>query len=345
MTEADSAFLRRCLIAIALVAVAGALFLMSNLLLLVFAAVVFATILAAMSRLIARFVRLGPGLSLLVSVLAVFGLLVGIFALFGAQISNEFATIRERLPEALGVIRAQLEQWGLGDEVAGLLQQGTGDLAGILSSAGSYVLTATSGVADFVLVLVGGIFFAAAPELYRRGLVALVPKRAEALVGTALDDSGLALHLWLRGQIVSMIAVALLTGFGLWLLGVPAAFGLALIAGLLDFIPFIGPLIAAVPAVILAFLQGPTTALWTIVLFLIVQQIQGNFLQPMVQRHAVDVPPAVLLFSVAAAGVLFGMLGVLLAAPLTVVVYVLVQRLYVKTALGKDIRIAVEEIR
>lgn len=86
--------------------------------------------------------------------------------------------------------------------------------------------------------------------------------------------------------------------------------------------------------------MSPTTALWTVVLFLIVQQIQGNFLQPMIQKQAVDVPPAVLLFAVVAFGLVFGFLGVLLSAPLTVVTYVMVQRLYVKTLLGKPIRIA-----
>jgi predicted PurR-regulated permease PerM len=97
-----------------------------------------------------------------------------------------------------------------------------------------------------------------------------------------------------------MIAVTILTFAGLWALGVPAALGLALIAGLLDFIPFVGPIIAAVPAILLAFLQGPTVALWTLALYLLVQQLQGNLLQPLVQRYAVDVPPAVLLFAVAA---------------------------------------------
>ncbi len=111
--------------------------------------------------------------------------------------------------------------------------------------------------------------------------------------------------------------------------------GLALIAGLLDFIPFIGPIIAAVPAVLLAFTLGPAAALWTAGLYLLVQQIQGNLLQPLVQKHAVDIAPALLLFSVGAAGLLFGILGVILAAPLTVVCYVLVRHLYVQAVLGK----------
>jgi predicted PurR-regulated permease PerM len=191
-----------------------------------------------------------------------------------------------------------------------------------------------------VLVLVAAIFLASDPATYRRGLLLLMPAKAEATASLALDDAARGLKGWMVGQAVSSLVVVALTGGGLALLGVPAAGGLGLIAGLLDVIPMIGPIIAGIPAVLLAFTVSPATALWTLVLFLVIQQLQGNFLQPMIQKQAVDVPPAVLLFAVVAAGVLFGFLGVLLAAPLTVVVYVLVQRVYVKTLLGKTIKIA-----
>jgi predicted PurR-regulated permease PerM len=178
------------------------------------------------------------------------------------------------------------------------------------------------------------------PAVYRRGLVLLMPSRAEETTVAALDDASRGLRGWMVGQAISSRVVAALTWAGLALLGVPASGGLGLIAGLLDVIPMLGPIIAGVPAVLLAFTVSPITALWTLLLFLLVQQLQGNFLQPMIQKQAVDVPPAVLLFAVVAAGMLFGSLGVLLAAPLTVVVYVIVQRVYVRTLLGKPIKIA-----
>lgn len=341
----DAVLVRRTLVVLAILGVVLLFYRLSGLFLLVFAAIVFATILSAMRSLITRTTGLKGGLALFAAVLAVFAILFGIFYLFGTQITQQFDEIRQRLPEALASAQAQLDALGLGDRVRDLWNQASGDVAAVIRRAGGYALSAGSGIADFVLVLVGGIFFAVSPDLYRRGIVLLVPKKAERVTALALADSGKALGLWLRAQLVSTMAVALLTGLGLWLLGVPAALGLALIAGLLDFIPFIGPIIAAVPAVLLAFIAGPSTVLWTIGLYLLVQQIQGNFLQPMVQKHAVDVPPAVLLFAVAGAGILFGILGVILAAPLTVVAYVLVQRLYVKEALDKDIHIAVEEVR
>lgn len=338
----DQTFVRRCLIVLAIGILTVILFRTMSLLLLIFAALVFATILGAARGLITKLTRLEGGLALAAAVFLVLGVLIGVFAFFGRQVANEFATIQERLPQALASVEAQLDEWGLGESVRQLVEQGAGDVGTVLSQAGGYAIAAGSGITDFLLVFVGAIFLAAQPKLYQRGVVALVPKPREELAQQAMDDGSRALKGWLRGQIMSMIAVTILTFAGLWALGVPAAMGLALIAGLLDFIPFVGPIIAAVPAILLAFLQGPTVALWTLGLYLLVQQIQGNLLQPLVQRYAVDVPPAVLLFAVAAAGALFGFLGILLSAPLTVVAYVMIQRLYVAGVLGKPIKVATE---
>ncbi|MGE0774035.1 MAG: AI-2E family transporter [Sphingomonadaceae bacterium] len=324
---------------IAILAVAWLLVELSGFLMLVFAALVLAAIFDAMARGVGKFTRMNRGPSLVLSVIALLAVFAGAFALFGTQLASEFDTIRDSIPPAIDQVRAFLERVGLGEATRDLLNQG-GDLSRLVGQAGGYALTAGNGLANLVLVFVGGIFVASDPAVYRRGLLLLMPRRAEETAAAALDDASRGLRGWMLGQAVSSLVVAAFTWAGLALLGVPASGGLGLIAGLLDVIPMIGPIIAGVPAVLLAFTVSPTTALWTIGLFLLVQQLQGNFLQPMIQKQAVDVPPAVLLFAVVAAGLLFGFLGVLLAAPLTVVVYVLVQRIYVRTLLGKDIRIA-----
>lgn len=329
-------------------AIAGAGYLlvsMMRLVLLVFAATVIAVLFSAVARRIQKWTRLPRGLALALSIILLLGTVVAIFYGFGAQLVDQFDTIRDQIPAALQAIQRQLEGWGLGEPARELLSQGSSDLSTIMSRAGSYVLSIGSGLSDAVLVLVGAIFLAADPELYRRGLVKLVPQRAEPVARQAVDDAAGGLRGWMRGEAVAIIVVAVLTGGGLWLLGVPAAIGLGLIAGLMDIVPFVGPIIAGVPAVMLAFTQSPTTALWTIGLFLIVQQIQGNILQPIVQKHAVDVPPAVLLFSVIGMGLMFGFIGVLLAAPLTIVVFVLVQRIYVQALLGRDITVATDKVK
>lgn len=331
---------------VTVLAIAGTAWLFVELvrfIMLVFAALVLAVIFDAMTRKVMALVPVGRAIALAISVIALLAILIGAFTFFGTQLVGEFETIGERIPPALNEIEDLLARVGLSDAARSLMDQSSSDVSRLLSRAGGYVLAATSGVADLVLVLVGAIFIAGDPAVYRRGLLLLMPERAEGTAAEALNDASRGLRGWMLGQAVSSLVVALFTWGGLYLLGVPASGGLGLIAGLLDIIPMVGPIIAGVPAVLLAFTVSPATALWTIGLFLLVQQLQGNFLQPMIQKQAVDVPPAVLLFAVVAAGILFGFMGVLLAAPLTVVVYVFVQRIYVRTLLGKDIRVAGRE--
>ena len=331
------------LIVLALVGVALLLVELTRFFMLVFAAIVLGAIFDAIASWLCRTTGVGRGIALALSVAGIVALFAGVFMLFGSQLAREIDTIREQLPQALRGVEAFLDRYGLGQRVRELAEVGSDDISRLASQAGGYALAAGSGIADFVLVLVAAIFLASDPATYRRGLLLMLPVRAEETAALALDDAARGLKGWMAGQAVSSLVVAALTSAGLALLGVPAAGGLGLIAGLLDVIPMIGPIIAGVPAVLLAFTVSPMTALWTLLLFLAIQQLQGNFLQPMIQKQAVDVPPAVLLFAVVAAGILFGFLGVLLAAPLTVVVYVLVQRIYVKTLLGKPIRIAGKE--
>ncbi|MGV3729485.1 MAG: AI-2E family transporter [Sphingopyxis sp.] len=334
---------RIAMAAVIVVAIAGVAWLavsLTRFFMLVFAAVVLGAVFDAIASALVRRVRVGRGIALALSVAGIVAVFAGAFILFGSQLAREIDTIREQLPQALRGVEAFLDRYGLGTRVRELAEVGSEDISQLASQAGGYALAAGSGVADFVLVLVAAIFLASDPATYRRGLLLLMPAKAEKTAELALDDAARGLKGWMVGQAVSSLVVAALTWAGLALLGVPAAGGLGLIAGLLDVIPMIGPIIAGIPAVLLAFTVSPMTALWTLILFLAIQQLQGNFLQPMIQKQAVDVPPAVLLFAVVAAGLLFGFLGVLLAAPLTVVVFVLVQRVYVKTLLGKDIRIA-----
>jgi predicted PurR-regulated permease PerM len=130
-----------------------------------------------------------------------------------------------------------------------------------------------------------------------------------------------------------MAAVGVATGIGLWLVGADNALAFALLAALLEFIPFIGPILAAIPAILIAAAIDPQMALWVAGVYLVVQQLEGNVFSPLLQQWAVDLPGAVLLFSLLAMGTLFGALGVIFAAPLTVVLYVLVKKLYVREAL------------
>ena len=179
------------------------------------------------------------------------------------------------------------------------------------------------------MVIFAGIYLATQPHFYRTGVIKLIPHARRKVAAEAMLESERALRLWLKGQALAMVVVGLLTGLGLWALGVPSALVLGLMAGLLEFIPFVGPLIAAVPAVLLALAVSPELGLSVIILYVAIQQFEGNVLTPLVQQYAVDLPGAVLLFSLIGFGTVFGTLGVILAAPLAVVMLVVVKRLYV----------------
>lgn len=307
---------------------------------LVFAAVVIGAIFDTIANFLCRHLKLPRGFALLIAVVGLIGLFLGVFTLFGSQLAAQVETIKETIPAAVKTVEAYVTRFGWGESLREFSSVSSDDISRILSQAGGYALAAGSGLADFLLILVGAIFLASDPATYRRGFLLLIPKRAVKTADETLDDAAHGLRGWMLGQSVSSLVIALLTWAGLTFLDVPAAGGLGLIAGLLDVIPMIGPVFAGIPAVLLAFTVSPMTAVWTILLYLIIQQLQGNFLQPMIQKQAVNVPPAVLLFAVIAAGLLFGFMGVLLAAPLTVVVFVIIQRVYVKTLLGKDIKVA-----
>ena len=326
-------YIERLVIALVILLVAWLLWSLRGLLLLVFGSILVSVILGIIARPLRERLGFPPALALLAAVLAVAAVLGTAFWLFGSEVSRQATSLREMIPAAWEAMLARLDGWGLGEPVrqwAAGIHQGGG---GVLTNLGAIAISVSNAVADTLLVVVGGIYLAAQPDLYWAGMMKLIPERARGLAAQALEASARGLRLWLIGRLVSMIVVGLMTWLGLWLIGIPSALTLGLLAALLEFIPFIGPIISAVPAILLAFAEGPDKAFYTLLLFILVQQIEGNLLEPMVQQRAVDLPPALLLFALVAGGLVFGGAGIVLAAPLTVVLYVMVKRLYVQEAL------------
>jgi predicted PurR-regulated permease PerM len=143
-----------------------------------------------------------------------------------------------------------------------------------------------------------------------------------------------ALRNWLWGQAIAMVITGVLTTLGLILVGAPLPMALGLVAAVLDFIPFVGPILAAAPALLLAFTEGPRMVLWVALVYLVVQQVEGNVVQPLVQKQAVDLPPALTVIAAVGMGILFGIPGMIFATPLLVVLMVVVRMVYVEDMLG-----------
>ena len=317
-------FVGRVLIVLALVSLFFLAWQLRSVLLMLFGAVVIATIFRALADIIRKWLHLPDGLAVAASVIIILGG-IGLFAaFFGAQVAQQFSLLGDVLPKAWQSFEQRIGELGLGEA----LRQGVLG-GGAFANVGRTLISVSSGIADVVVVIFGGIFLAAQPNFYRVGLIKLIPSEKRSLVAEAMIGSERALRLWLKGQLIAMIIVGVLTGGGLWLLGVPSALILGLLAGLLEFVPFAGPIISAIPAVLIALAVSPDLALWVVLLYTAVQQVEGAVVQPLVQQYAVDLPGVILLFALIAFGTIFGLIGVVLAAPLAVVTYVLVKRLYV----------------
>lgn len=321
-------FTECALIALALAVVALMLWKLVGLLILIFGAVVGACILQTCMM---PLLRLGaPRWLALSTVVITLTLALGLISwAFGAQVSAELKSLATLLPDAWDQLQDRLEGSQLAPLVNNAAERAGSLLENGISQVGMAVVAMGGNVASFFALIVGMVYFAAQPGVYRRGLLLLAPVKSRPRLAEALDESGKSLRFWLGGQLVAMVATGLLVGLSMWLLGVPAPIALGLIAGLFDFVPLVGPLIAAIPALLLAFTVSPQTALFVLIAYTIIQQIEGNILQPLVQQRAVHLPPAMLLFSLFAASTLFGVAGLILAAPLTVVIFVLVNQLYV----------------
>ncbi|HET9810746.1 MAG TPA: AI-2E family transporter [Sphingomicrobium sp.] len=326
-------FVRRALIVIALAAAAFLLWQLRYVIVLLFGAVVVATVIRAIADPCSKHMRIPEALAMLISVLVLVAIFAGVGWLLGSQIASQTEALAQTLPAALQRVDDWLAGLGLAHPIQSWLAELHTHGGALVSRFGSWVSSASAGLANLLIVFFGGIFLAAAPRFYRTGAIKLVPADRRGLIAEAMDESEHALRLWLRGQLLAMLLIGILTGAGLWLLGIESWLVLGILAGFFEFIPFAGPIISAVPGVLIALVQSPELALWTALMYVAVQHVEAYLLQPLIQQYAVDVPAVVLLFSLLAFALLFGIIGILFAAPMTVVTYVLVKRLYVREAL------------
>jgi predicted PurR-regulated permease PerM len=320
------------LIAVAITAGVLLLWQLRQVLLLLFGAVMVATIFRSISDLFEKHLRLPERIAVFLSVLLIVGVIAGVVWAIGSQVSAQSQSLANTLPRSAQLIDDKLAAMGLGHPVSHWMQSAdSGAMIG--PNLKSVISSVTFSAASFLIVFFGGIFLAAEPRLYGIGLIKLIPPARRRLVADAMTDSERALRLWLKGQLWAMVLIFLMTWIGLSLLHVPSALVLALISGALEFIPYAGAITSSVPAIMVGLVKSPELALWVVGLYVLVHHVEAYLIQPVIQQFAVDIPAVITLFALLAFGMLFGILGILLAAPLAVVSYVLVKRLYVIEAL------------
>ncbi|HEX7073893.1 MAG TPA: AI-2E family transporter [Hyphomicrobiaceae bacterium] len=337
LPDSEVRLVRRILILAAFAVLAAAIWFLSDVLLLTFAGVLLAVLVRSISTPLKTKLRVSEGVALSLSGAVILVVLVSGLALFGAQIAGQFNQLLTVLPEAANRILAEFGVTRVQDMLTGTA------VGNVLTTAYEWTTAIVSIATALVFVIFTGIYLALDPIPYRNGFILLFPPRVQPLIEETVDDAGRALSLWIGGQLIAMLMVGVMTALGLWLIGLNSALALGFIAGLADFVPIVGPITAAIPGLLVASGQGFDMVLWTLAVYVIVQQIESNIIVPIVVGNAVKIPPALGLFAVIALGVLFGPLGVLFAYPLAVVADVAVRRLYIRETLGEKVEISGEE--
>jgi len=328
-----SGFTYRALIAVGIVALAVLVWRLSGVFTVVFGGILLAAALGSLTNFAVRHTPLSPRWALALVVISLLALLILAGWLIGAQVGTQIQELYKLLPDAIARGRAWMEKTPIGATVLDYARSLADNGSDAMSGAAKFATVTFGAIANVVVVLFLGLYLAADPELYRNGAIRLVPRGGRDRARRALDAAGESLRKWLMGQLSAMVVVGLLTFGVLELLGMPLALSLALIAAVLEFIPFIGPIVSGVPAVLVAFTVSPSEALYVALAFLAIHQIEGNVVMPIIQKWAVALPPALGIASIAVFGWLFGLAGILFAVPLMVVVLALVKTLYIEGAL------------
>ncbi len=321
-------------------AIAGLFVVTASVLLLIFAGMVFGVFLNGLSVWLQRFLPI-PYIGAYLIVVALLALLMGAgFLYLGSQIAARADELWSQLLSSLEELKGWLAEQSWAEryipdssQVQSALTKSSGTLVpGIVSwlSLTGWALTSV------LVILFVGLYAAYDPELYRRGLLKLFPFEKRAVANDVLVAIRSDLGRWIVGRFASMAVVGLLTGIGLWVLGVPLPATLGVVAAFLTFIPNIGPLMAAVPQILLALNVGNNVALYVLIFNILLQGVESYLITPIIQRHEVSLPPILLISAQVLMGVTFGVIGIMMAAPLTVVILVLVRTLYVQKTLGDE---------
>lgn len=297
--------------------------------LLVLAGTLIAIFFRGLSNLIQRKTKWKEGICVSISIIVTLLIVAGLFWLIGAKVQGQIAELMETLPKTIDNVKAKLNDSSIGEKIVDKLSsKNSMDKAQVF--AGQFFQSTFGVLGDIYVILFIGIFFTISPKTYTKGMVQLIPLKGQEKADQVLNKLGEQLLNWLKGKLFSMFVVFVLTAMGLAIIGIPLWLVLALLAGLISFIPNFGPLLALIPALLVALLQSPQTAALVAGLYILIQFIESNFITTLVQKKLLNMPPALIIIAQLIMGALTGAWGLVLATPLIVIVIVLVQELYIK---------------
>lgn len=329
-------FVRRTATVVAITTIAGlliALFVLGiDVLLAAFGGVLIAVLLNAFSSFVERHTPLTYGWALTAVVLIIL-ILFGIGGwLLAPKIAEQANQLSQQLPTVVEKIKNFLQQYGWGQWILNQAQNGW-PLSGAAGDSGGGFSAFSRWSSYFLVAVFVGLFAAADPKLYQDGIVHLFPLRHRSRIRELLGELGYTLRWWLIGQAIAMLLIGVSTMVVLWVFGIRLAIVLGIIVGLLNFIPYLGPIIAAIPIALIAATAGATQLLYVMLAYTAVQLLEGYVATPLIQHRTVYLPPAFTVTSLFLLGTVLGTLGIVVATPLAAIVLVLT-RFYRSDILG-----------
>jgi len=338
LAEPIGQFASRAAVLLAMTGAVLAAWTLRDVLFILFGALVLANGMNAVAQFLTRKLRVPYALGLLAVVTIGLIVLGAVGWFFGATINTQLDELSEKIPDGLQWLTNQIEARPYTRDLLSKLE--ITDLSGTtgwIAKTLTPIMRSFLGAAGSLVVMaIVSIYLAAQPERYRSGALRLLPLSARSKASELLDATGNILGRWLAGQVAVMATVGVLSGLGLWALGIDAAFVLGLVGGLMSFVPYLGSVLTAILATLFALGQGPYYAAAVIAMYICVHFIEGNFITPLIQAEATSLQPAITLLAVICCAILFGPSAAFLAAPLTLFVITALDVLYAEPMVRRE---------
>ena len=299
-----------------------------NVLLMVLAGILISVYFHGFGDLIQRKTKWRRRNCMLISVCGSFIILGVLFWFMGTKISNQIAVLSDTLPHTISTAKLKMAETPLGKKALEYLSDDNSDE--LFATARKFFSTSFGVLGDLYIIMFLAIFFTTSPNLYKDGIIKLIPGDKKELAHCVIDRISITLNGWLKSMMLSMVLVFILLTVGLSIMSIPVALVLALFTGLLKLIPNFGSAAAMVPGVLLALTIGTNTAIIVALIYIVTQTIVSYIVTPLIQKKMIDLPPALTILAQVLMGTLSGVLGVVLAVPLLAIIMILVDELYVK---------------
>jgi predicted PurR-regulated permease PerM len=309
-----------------------------SVLLLILAGVLVAIYFLGFADILKKYLHCPARLSVVIAVIINIFLLIAFFWFVGDRLSTQVSQLSDSLPTIIQKAKTQMGQSAIGNRVLRYLNS-SGSSVKTMEVVRRFFSSGFGVLLDLYIIFIFGLFFTAGSALYKKGIISLLPPGAKAKGLEIINELGKVLKKWLEAQIIAFFFIAVFTAIGFLILGMPLVFTLALIAGLSAFIPNFGPLLAFIPAALIALSQSPKTLVIVACIFIFVHLVENAVLLPLLQKKMVKVLPALTIFAQVALGLLGGFWGVLLAVPIIVVLKTIIIKVYIEPQQDRNLKV------